>query len=388
MPFGCCGRSNKVLPSDVGAEWAHRQYTGGNHKFASAALPDGASNFDQLWPHGNNKVVKHLYVLDKRQLGEGGFSVVRLGVCGAGRNDVITPPDSIVNSTLNVAVKITKKSHAAMAKREAELLVMVGPHPNVIKLLDCYTHKSRMHSVFEYCGRGDLMDLVFEFDRLEEAVVQLVARDLLAAVAHIHSFDVAHRDIKGENVLCTGHFAAGTLRCRLADFGAATHYQKAQLFSERIGSTCYIAPEVVKQKYFPKTADIWSVGATIYTLLAGTPPFHAPFQDLTLHRVLSTTLRLPVAITRHTGLAGQHFILSLMRRRSWQRPSAATALQHAWIAAPHGGTAASENGTGVAAVPCMVLPEEEDPTLLSDDDMLFDPEAAATATATGCESTA
>ena len=100
--------------------------------------------------------------------------------------------------------------------------------------------------------------------------MQLVARDLLAAVAHIHSFDVAHRDIKGENVLCTGHFAAGTLRCRLADFGAATHYQKAQLFSERIGSTCYIAPEVVKQKYFPKDADIWSVGATIYTLLAGT----------------------------------------------------------------------------------------------------------------------
>ena len=105
-------------------------------------------------------------------------------------------------------------------------------------------------------------------------------------------------------MLCTGHFAHGTLRCKLADFGAATHYTPGQLFSERIGSTCYIAPEVVKQKYYPASADIWSVGATIYALLAGSPPFHAPFQDLTLHRVLSTVLRLPVEITRHTSNQG------------------------------------------------------------------------------------
>ena len=118
---------------------AHRQYTGGNRKFASAALPDGAVSFDELWPSSDNKAVKLLYMLEKRQLGEGGFSVVRLGVRRGA--DAVAPPatDNGGKGTLHVAVKITKKSHSAMAKREAELLVLVGPHPNVIKLLNCYT---------------------------------------------------------------------------------------------------------------------------------------------------------------------------------------------------------------------------------------------------------
>ena len=170
-----------------------------------------------------------------------------------------------VGATLSqkVAIKITQKSRAGMAKREAELLAALsgsgsttdapkgggeggggGAHPNVIKLLNCYTHKKKLYSVFEFCAGGDLMDWVFNTDRLEEAAAQLVARDLMAAVDFIHSKQVAHRDIKGENILCTGDFRKGTLVCKLADFGAATSFCTGQLFSQRIGSTSYIAPEV------------------------------------------------------------------------------------------------------------------------------------------------
>ena len=47
-----------------------------------------------------------------------------------------------------------------------------------------------------------------------------------------------------------------------------------QVFSERLGTSCYVAPEVLKQKYYPAKADLWSLGATVFMMLAGEAPFH------------------------------------------------------------------------------------------------------------------
>lgn len=139
--------------------------------------------------------------------------------------------------------------------------------------------------------------------------------------------------MKGENVLYTGDLEHSNIVCKLADFGAATYFpQKSTVFTEKIGSSCYVAPEVLKEEYFPHKADMWSFGATMFTLVNGEPPFHAvDNQELTFKRVKTQTFELPVTVTRTVSTAGQHFIMTLMSRRSWARPSAKLFLRHPWV---------------------------------------------------------
>lgn len=137
---------------------------------------------------------------------------------------------------------------------------------------------------------GDLLQVLNEVDRFEDGVAALVTRDVAQAIAFIHGKHIAHRDIKPENILYRGDLARAATAdsggwqccCKLADFGTATFFKDVhELFSERLGTSCYVAPEVLKQKYYPAQADMWSLGATVFMMLAGEAPFYGPFQDLT-----------------------------------------------------------------------------------------------------------
>lgn len=186
--------------------------------------------------------------------------------------------------------------------------------------------------IFEYCTGGDIMDVVHDNDRLTEAEGVIVAKCITSALAYCHERSIAHRDIKGENVLCFRPSDTEPLRCKLADWGCATYFESySQTFSQKIGSSCYMAPEVVKECYIPGKADIWSLGATIWTVLHGEPPFRAPTHDVTFQRMLSETIELPKSITVGCSTCAAHFILSCMNRRAWKRPLALDLLNHPWL---------------------------------------------------------
>ena len=68
------------------------------------------------------------------------------------------------------------------------------------------------------------------------------------------------------------------------DFGLATYFEPNEKFTEKLGSACYMAPEVIKHNY-SKEADIWSIGVILYILLSGRPRFTArPRKPSPLHR--------------------------------------------------------------------------------------------------------
>jgi hypothetical protein len=82
-----------------------------------------------------------------------------------------------------------------------------------------------------------------------------------------------------------------------------------------------------------------------------------------LHRVLTQTLKLPLEVTAHTSSACQSFILTLMRRRVWHRPTSTVALAHPWLFDPAAGYPIEQ----------MELPTEEDPALFDDATLLRKP---------------
>lgn len=345
-------------PSDhvPGSEWAHNRYhtenkgAMGNKQIRGMSHPDGL-HFDEICPIVENETVKKRYKSSTNILGEGGFSKVLLG--------------TNKETQEQVAMKVTSDRNIE-ARREVELLNFLGRDcPNIAYLVDCYVYKKKLYMMFEYYQKGDLMDLLLEIDRFNEPQVAKIAKSLCEAVAYCHSKQIAHRDIKGENVLYRGSIEEDSLTIALADFGASTYFESyREIFNQKIGSSCYVAPEVLKEKYYPAKADIWSIGATIFTLLNGEPPFHGPFPDLTMHRVLTTTLVLPLTVTVHSSTCAQNFILSCMTRRVWHRPNCDELLRHAWFEPrPEG-----------ESTPEMEIGEPENPAELDDADILNNPD--------------
>jgi len=116
--------------------------------------------------------------------------------------------------------------------------------------------------------------------------VARLVREALHAVAQCHARGVVVRDVKPQNFLLLGEGEASPLK--LVDFGLAAAFrpggaEEEETLSERVGTSSYMAPEVVGRltswppvpKYGPK-ADIWSVGIMAYQLLTGRLPYKTP----------------------------------------------------------------------------------------------------------------
>ena len=151
-------------------------------------------------------------------------------------------------------------------------------HPNVIQYKACFLDKRQnaINIFMEYAVGGSLTSLVRKcVDPLPEAVVRVYIEQVLQGLLYLHSKNVIHRDIKGENVLLD------TSGCvKLADFGCAKDlsgsYTKKTLGGTCVGSPYWMAPEVIQNKKYDNRCDIWSVGCTTLEVLnkyANFPPF-------------------------------------------------------------------------------------------------------------------
>lgn len=104
--------------------------------------------------------------------------------------------------------------------------------------------------------------------------LRLVFAELLKVVAYIHERNVCHRDIKPENIL----FDPQNKRIKVIDFGISK--KTFQRGSRRdmltiIGTSQYLAPEILLGGGYDERVDLWSIGVTLYQLVAGVTPFYS-----------------------------------------------------------------------------------------------------------------
>lgn len=92
---------------------------------------------------------------------------------------------------------------------------------------------------------------------------------MLWAVAHIHSREIVHRDIKLENFM---YMKKGKPHAKLVDFGSAQFLKEGKKLQYKISSPYYTAPDMLKGGYDTKI-DIWSLGVCCFILHFGSPPF-------------------------------------------------------------------------------------------------------------------
>lgn len=157
-------------------------------------------------------------------------------------------------------------------RREHEALTRLRGMPGVVEILDTgISPAGHPYLVMPFYGGGNLGDLVAREGPLTVGeVVELVA-PLAEALDAAHAVDVLHRDVKPHNVLL-----AEDGRPVLADFGIAALLPGepgAARASTRFFTPAYVAPEVLAGARPTRAADVYSLAATAYELLAGRPPF-------------------------------------------------------------------------------------------------------------------
>jgi serine/threonine-protein kinase len=194
--------------------------------------------------------------------------------------------------------------------REAQAAARLR-HPNLIEVFEVFQHEGTDYIVLDYVDGRPLDRL--RMDAREAAALAAAVGD---ALEHMHAAGVLHRDVKPQNVLVD---AAGAPH--LGDFGLAKLTGNEPLTTEGtvVGTPAYMAPEQAARRpdaVGPRT-DVYGLGATLYHLLAGRPPFDAGTSLETLFQKLTTEGPPPL---RELDPAVPEALDRIVRRAMARRP--------------------------------------------------------------------
>ena len=140
--------------------------------------------------------------------------------------------------------------------------------PFILALYYSFQTSENLYMIIDYCPGGDLNFHIIQ-NLFEEYEARFYIAELILAIEHLHELNIIYRDLKPENILISqdNHI-------KLADFGLAkegvTDYQSTKSF---VGSPAYLSPEMLSRKGVGKSADIYGIGAVLYEMMCGTPPF-------------------------------------------------------------------------------------------------------------------
>ena len=185
-----------------------------------------------------------------------------------------------------VAVKRTRASSFSNAKlddalREVELLRLCH-HPNVIEVRAAYRSSRDVCVVLEHCDGFHLVQYLVQLDKELDAgrpareitdEKTSVLRQLVDAVAHVHSRGVVFRDLKLQNVMVS---RASPRRVTLIDFGRAAHMTREDRRTQKtppMGTSLFMAPEVESRDVYGQQSDMWALGVIVYFFVGGRMPF-------------------------------------------------------------------------------------------------------------------
>lgn len=158
-------------------------------------------------------------------------------------------------------------------QREAQNIAGMD-HPNIVKVYDFDKLDSMYYMVMEFIDGEPLKDVLKQFEKKDESLPILeavqIGRDVGDALAYAHAREIVHRDIKPANVMLE---RSG--RIVLTDFGLARLLSGPQFTSTGtiVGTPSYMSPEQGTGNTGDARSDIYSLGAMLYELLTGDPPF-------------------------------------------------------------------------------------------------------------------
>jgi serine/threonine protein kinase len=220
-----------------------------------------------------------------RPLGSGGFADVFLYEQDMPRRDVAVKvlPSDVRDADLR-----------RMFNAEADVLAHLSAHPSIVTVYQAgISADGRPYIVMEFCP-GSLAQR-YRLERIPVDEVLTIGVKMASALESAHRAGLVHRDVKPSNILVTT-FGAPVL----ADFGISSSLTRATADEVLAMSIPWSAPEVIAEETAGTvTSEVWSLGATVYSLLAG----HSPFERRDRAQNTKEQLRRRIARATYTDIA-------------------------------------------------------------------------------------
>lgn len=201
------------------------------------------------------------------------------------------------------AMKILKKAYVeekkqiAHTKTERNVLAS-AKCPFIVKLCYAFQTPAKLYLVLEYMNGGELFFHLSKETAFSEIKARFYVGEILIALNYLHSNGIMYRDLKPENILLDeeGHI-------RLTDFGLSksgvnVDRPNANTFC---GTPEYLAPEILRCDEYDKAVDYWSLGAVLYYMLSGAPPFYSRNKNEIFKNVLTRPIGRLSGITNEAN---------------------------------------------------------------------------------------
>lgn len=175
---------------------------------------------------------------------------------------------------------------------ERNILSLINHH-YIVKLNCAFQTPEKLVFVMEYCPGGDLKQHLAREKCFSEAKARFYIAEILLALEELHQHGIIFRDLKPENVVLDheGH-------AKLTDFGLSkegmSEGQKAESFC---GSISYLAPEILRKTGHDRTVDWYLLGAVLYEMLVGTPPYYSNNNEELFNNIQKGKLLFPKNIS-------------------------------------------------------------------------------------------
>ncbi|KAG0338793.1 hypothetical protein BG004_007084 [Podila humilis] len=167
----------------------------------------------------------------------------------------------------------------------------------------------------------DLFECIEHHSKFSESQARMIFKQIVECVSYLNAKGICHRDIKDENIVIDNDFVV-----KLIDFGSAVIIPRPQgkLFDRFYGTINYASPEILKgEKYRAESAEVWSLGILLYTILYGEVPFNDPVQ------AISGPYITPRVRSSNECL---HLLNWMLAKTPERRATIEDVLAHPWIA--------------------------------------------------------
>ena len=236
-----------------------------------------------------------------------------------------------------VAMKEIKKANKDLLsdgeiKDEIDILKSLD-HPDIVRIIESFNTRDSYVLVTEYCEGGELYDQVR--NQLSETQIAVIFKQLLSGLAYLHSHNIVHRDLKLENILIQEIEKSKTsgedlFNIKIIDFGTARIFNNMKKPQSIVGSSYYIAPEVLNQKY-GKECDLWSVGVILYMFIVGHAPFDGCDDEEITGNITKGVYRKDDKRWKKASKEVKDLIQRLLVYNPKKRLTAIQALKHPWF---------------------------------------------------------
>eukprot|EP00903_Cladosiphon_okamuranus_P014231 g13220.t1 len=236
--------------------------------------------------------------LAKRKVGLDSFKIVR--VIGKGSfGKVFLVREKVAGDIYAMKVlrkdNIIKRNQVEHTKTERNVLGYVK-HPFIVGLNMAFQTRDKLFFVLDYCAGGELFFHLGKHGKFPEGRSRFYSAEIALALQHVHQLDIVYRDLKPENVLLDGEG-----HIRLTDFGLSKEgiSNTTSGANSFCGTPEYLAPEILSRQGHGRAVDWWSLGALLYEMLTGLPPFYCRDRERLFDKIRKGNLTYPRYLSQH-----------------------------------------------------------------------------------------